>query len=84
MECNPGCYTSGSLSEKLKCTLMKQGWLHAGSVVVADNIKFPGAPDYSAYMDSEEGKTWRTKAHETHVEYQSVMKDIVLESTYLG
>ena len=64
--------------------IIGQGWLHKGSVVVADNMKFPGAPDYQAYMDAEEGKTWRTQAHETHVEYQSVMKDVVLESEYLG
>ena len=32
------------------------GWLHPGSVVVADNIKFPGAPDYRAYMREQEGR----------------------------
>jgi catechol O-methyltransferase len=64
--------------------ILDQGWLHPGAVVVADNIKFPGAPDYRAYMTENEGKRWRTVEHETHVEYQSVLKDLVLVSTVLG
>lgn len=64
--------------------ILDRGWLHKGSIVVADNIKFPGAPEYQAYMDAEEGRTWRTQTHETHVEYQSVIKDRVLVSEYLG
>jgi catechol O-methyltransferase len=47
------------------------------------NVRFPGAPEYRAYMDAQEGKTWRTRVHETHVEYQSVLPDVVLESTLL-
>jgi catechol O-methyltransferase len=61
--------------------ILEAGWLHPGSVVVADNVGFPGAPDYKAYMDGEEGKLWHTKAHKTHVEYQKVIPDLVLEST---
>jgi catechol O-methyltransferase len=61
--------------------ILEAGWLHEGSVVVADNVGFPGAPEYKAYMDAEEGKRWRTRAHETHVEYQSIIRDVVLEST---
>jgi catechol O-methyltransferase len=64
--------------------IIDQGWLHAGSIVVADNIRFPGAPDYRDYMREQEGKTWRTTEHETHVEYQTLIKDLVLESEYLG
>jgi catechol O-methyltransferase len=64
--------------------IMDQGWLHPGSVVVADNIRFPGAPDYRDYLRGHEGKTWRTVEHDTHVEYQSLIKDLVLESEYLG
>ena len=64
--------------------ILDRSWLHKGSIVVADNIKFPGAPEYQAYMDAEEGRTWRTQAHETHVEYQSLIKDRVLVSEYLG
>jgi catechol O-methyltransferase len=61
--------------------ILAAGWLHEGSVVFADNVGFPGAPEYKAYMTAEEGKRWRTKAHKTHVEYQKVIADLVLEST---
>jgi len=61
-----------------------EGWLHAGSVVVADNIAFPGAPEYRSYMKDNEGTLWRTTEHRTHVEYQSLIRDMVLESEYLG
>jgi catechol O-methyltransferase len=54
--------------------------LHPGSIVVADNVRFPGAPEYQAYMDSQEGIRWRTTVHHTHAEYQTLIKDIVLES----
>jgi catechol O-methyltransferase len=65
-------------------SILARGWLHPGSVVVADNVKVPGAPAYRAYMKAEEGRAWRTTEHETHVEYQSLLKDLVLESEYLG
>jgi catechol O-methyltransferase len=61
-----------------------RGWLHPGSVVVADNVKFPGAPKYRAYLQAQEGRTWRTVEHRTHAEYQTMIKDVVLESDYLG
>jgi len=64
--------------------ILEQGWLHSGSRVVADNVKFPGAPEYRAYMQAGEGTLWRTVEHDTHVEYQSVIKDLVLVSEYLG
>ena len=64
--------------------ILQQGWLHPGSLVVADNVKFPGAPEYRAYMSVNEGKLWRTVTHEAHVEYQSLLKDYVLVSEYLG
>ena len=52
--------------------------------MVADNIRRPGAPDYREFMRTQEGQGWRTSEHETHVEYQSLLKDLVLESDYLG
>ncbi len=64
--------------------ILERGWLHRGSIVVADNIKVPGAPEYRAYMKEQEGKLWHTKEHKSLVEYQSVIADIVLESDYLG
>jgi catechol O-methyltransferase len=64
--------------------VLRERWLHSGSLVVADNVKLPGAPKYRAYLEAAEGKSWRTIAHNTHVEYQSLLKDLVLESEYLG
>jgi catechol O-methyltransferase len=64
--------------------ILDRGWLHPGSVVVADNIRRPGAPDYREFMRTDEGRGWRTTEHETHVEYQSLVKDLVLESERLA
>jgi catechol O-methyltransferase len=64
--------------------IVDKGWLRPGAIVVADNIKFPGAPEYRAYMKESEGTLWRSDEHETHVEYQSMIKDLVLVSEYLG
>ena len=64
--------------------IIQAGWLRAGSIVVADNVRFPGAPEYQSYMTAQEGKRWRTVTHETHAEYQTLIKDIVLESTFIG
>jgi len=61
--------------------IMDAGWLHPGSVVVADNVRFPGAPRYRRYMEAEEGKRWRTVRHEAHAEYQGWVRDEVFEST---
>jgi catechol O-methyltransferase len=64
--------------------LLDRGWLHPGSVLVADNVKLPGAPEYRAFMTEHEGKSFRTVEHPTHAEYQTLLKDLVLESEYLG
>jgi catechol O-methyltransferase len=64
--------------------ILEQGWLRRGARVVADNVKFPGAPEYRAYMAGNQGRLWRTVEHPTHVEYQSVIQDLVLVSEYLG
>jgi catechol O-methyltransferase len=62
--------------------ILQMGWLRRGAVVVADNILFPGAPEYRTWMKLQEGRPWRTVEHEAHVEYQSVIPDIVMVSTY--
>jgi catechol O-methyltransferase len=61
--------------------ILDAGWLHPGSVVVADNVRFPGAPAYRRYMDAEQGKRWRTVRHAAHAEYQRWVRDEVWEST---
>lgn len=65
-------------------TITERQWLHRGSIVVADNVGFPGSPKYRAYMREEQGKHWQTVEHRTHVEYQTLISDLVLESEYLG
>ncbi|MGV0793832.1 O-methyltransferase [Mycolicibacterium sp. XJ1819] len=65
-------------------SVLDRGWLHTGSVVVADNVRIPGAPAYRSYMREQQGKLWHTVEHKTHVEYQSMLSDLVLESDYLG
>jgi catechol O-methyltransferase len=64
--------------------IVAQGWLRTGAVVVADNVRFPGAPRYREYMREHDGRDWRTTEHRTHVEYQTLITDLVLESEYLG
>ena len=65
-------------------SIIDRGWLHAGSIVVADNVRFPGAPEYREYMQEQRGKRFNTVEHKTHGEYQTLMPDLVLESDYLG
>jgi catechol O-methyltransferase len=65
-------------------SILDRGWLHPGSIVVADNVKVPGAPKYRQYMRRQQGKLWNTAEHKTHVEYQTLITDLVLESEYLG
>jgi catechol O-methyltransferase len=65
-------------------SIMDRGWLHTGSIAVADNVRVPGAPKYREYMRQQQGKLWNTVEHKTHVEYQSLVSDLVLESDYLG
>ena len=64
-------------------SITERGWLHRGSVVVADNVLVPGAPKYRAYMRRNQGGAWDTVEHKTHAEYTK-MPDLVLESTYRG
>jgi catechol O-methyltransferase len=65
-------------------SIVDRGWLHHGSIVVADNILIPGAPKYRQYMKEQQGRQFDTREHRTHGEYQSLAPDIVLESEYLA
>ncbi|WP_448510359.1 O-methyltransferase [Mycolicibacterium thermoresistibile] len=64
--------------------IMDRQWLHPGSIVVADNVRLPGAPRYRAYMREQDGASWSTIEHRTHGEYGIFLPDLVLESVYLG
>lgn len=65
-------------------SIVDRGWLHRDSIAFADNVGFPGSPKYRDYMREQQGKSWRTVEYRTHVEYQTLMHDLVLESNYLG
>ena len=65
-------------------SIMARDWLSSGAIVVADNIRVPGAPKYRAYMRERQGQEWQTVEHKTHGEYGSVVPDLVLESEYLA
>lgn len=65
-------------------SILDRGWLHRGSMVVADNILIPGSPKYREYMKQQQGKLFDTVEHKAHGEYQTLVPDIVLESEYLG
>jgi catechol O-methyltransferase len=65
-------------------SILDRGWLHKGSIVMADNIKVPGAPKYREYMRQQQGTLWETVEHKAHLEYQTLISDLVLESEYLG
>jgi catechol O-methyltransferase len=65
-------------------SILDRGWLHTGSIVVADNILIPGSPKYRQYMNQQQGKLFDTVEHKAHGEYQTLVPDIVLESEYLG
>ncbi|GFG64875.1 methyltransferase [Mycobacterium kubicae] len=65
-------------------SIVQRGWLHPGSIVVADNVRVPGAPKYREFMRQQQGKAWNTVEHKAHLEYQSLVSDLVLESEYLG
>jgi catechol O-methyltransferase len=62
-------------------SIVGRGWLHPGSVVVADNVLVPGSPKYRSYMRTN--PAWDTVEHKTHAEYTKI-PDLVLESTYRG
>jgi catechol O-methyltransferase len=65
-------------------SILDRGWLHRGSIVVADNILIPGSPKYREYMRRQQGKLFDSIEHKTHGEYQTLMPDIVLESEFVG
>jgi catechol O-methyltransferase len=65
-------------------SILARGWLHPGSIVVADNVRIPGAPKYREYMHAQQGKLFDTVEHKEHLEYQTMVYDLVLESDYRG
>ena len=69
----------------LKLILRTRAGCIRAAMVVADNMQTAGSTRLPrVHAETEEGRSWCTNEHETHVEYQSLLKDLVLESDYLG
>lgn len=62
--------------------LETSGLLKCGTVIVADNILYPGAPDYKDYLMSND--KYDNVCHETLLEYTTDIEDQVLVSTKLS
>jgi len=60
----------------------KTGLLKDGSVIVADNVLFPGAPDYLRYIKAS--THYQSSTHESTLEYTTAIKDGVEISIYKG
>ena len=65
-------------------SILDRGWLHRGSIVVADNMLIPGSPKYRDFMNQQQGKLFDTVKHRAHGEYQTLSPDVVMESEYVG
>jgi catechol O-methyltransferase len=65
-------------------SILHRGWLHRGSIVIADNMLIPGSPKYREFMNQQQGKLFDTVEHRAHGEYQTLAPDVVFESEYLG
>ncbi len=65
-------------------SITARGWLRPGAIVVADNVRVPGAPKYRAYMRQQQGTQFNTVEHKAHLEYQSLVSDLVLVSEFVG
>ena len=62
--------------------LQQSGLLRKGSVVVADNVLLPGAPDYRRYLATT--PHFSTTEHVTDVSFSSWLCDIMTVSEFLG
>jgi len=62
--------------------MLKESLVVKGSVLVADNILFPGAPDYRKFVKSQP-EVFETTEHFGHVEHLPFIKDCITVSTML-
>ena len=64
--------------------IVHRAWLHNGSIVITDHLRLPGARAYLTWMRWQEGRSFNTVEHPALLEYQSLVRDLVLESEYVG
>jgi len=62
--------------------LEKTNLIKKGTVLIADNILYPGSPEYKKYV-LENDKKYTTIIHNTKLEYNNSIDDQVLESIVL-
>lgn len=65
------------LMKVVECGLFKKG-----SVVVADNVLYPGAPEYADFIRSH--PRFESSFFESHLEYRKDIPDGLEKSVYLG
>jgi catechol O-methyltransferase len=58
--------------------LLNENLIRKGSIIVADNVLVPGAPEYRQFVNSNPRIV--TVEHTSHLEYMPSMTDIVTES----
>lgn len=61
---------------------LELGVLNKGAVIIADNVLFPGAPDYKAFVLQD--PRFDTVVHDTLLEYSKTAKDEVVVSVFNG
>lgn len=62
--------------------LLQNNMIAVGGVIVADNVVFPGAPDFHKFV--LHSPRFSTTEYETHVEYLPGITDLVTVSTLLS
>ncbi|XP_039248192.2 catechol O-methyltransferase A-like [Styela clava] len=63
-------------------SLIKNDLLAKGSVVVADNVIYPGAPEYLEYVRNE--PLFKSTFFKSHLEYRPEVEDGLEKSVFLG
>lgn len=62
------------------CMCMCARWAADGAYIVADNVIYPGAPDYLKYVRN--APQFTSTHHESHLEYSSSIIDGIEVSVY--
>ncbi len=58
--------------------LEELGFIKSGTMIVADNVITPGAPDYMHYLHNN--PNYKTKTYESNIEYSNDIRDAVAVS----
>lgn len=72
----------GPLYLKDLLILQRSGLLKKGSIVVADNILIPGAPEFRKYLKNS--RDFQTLEHVVDIQFSDLICDIVTVSKYVG